>query len=234
MTERGAGQVAREAQHFQVGPSSMHWDGTTLVVAIDEIAVPHLGRVRGQVRLHPVLMTDHVETIDSGGRHRWTPFAPSARVEVDLPKPGVSWSGHGYFDGNHGDRPLEADFSTWTWSRASMPDGAAAVLYDVQRRDGSELALALHFARDGVGRFASPPLARLPGTLWGVDRVTRSDGAALVLQTMEAAPFYTRSAIETELLGARVQGVHESLVMDRFTARWVQTLLPFRMPRIAR
>ncbi len=234
MTERGAGQVARTAHHFQVGPSAMRWDGATLVVAIDERAVPHLGRVRGQVRLHPVLMTDHVETIDSGGRHRWTPFAPSARVEVDLPMPGVAWSGHGYFDGNSGDRPLEADFATWTWSRATLPDGGAAVLYDVQRRDGSELALALRFGRDGVRAFPSPPPVSLPGTIWRVDRATRSDGGARVLQTLEAAPFYTRSAIETELLGARVSGVHESLVMDRFTARWVQTLLPFRMPRLAR
>ncbi len=234
MTERDSAQVTREAQHFQVGPSSMHWDGTTLVVAIDEIAVPHLGRVRGQVRLHPNFLTEHVETIDSHGRHRWTPFAPSARVEVELPRPGLSWAGHGYFDGNSGDRPLEADFSTWTWSRATLPDGGAAVLYDVVRRDGSALALALHFGRDGVGRFVSPPLARLPGTLWGVDRDTRSDGAARVLRTLEAAPFYTRSAVETELLGAVVTGVHESLVMDRFTARWVQTLLPFRMPRLAR
>lgn len=234
MTERGAGQVTRTAAHFQVGPSSMHWDGTTLVVAIDERSVPHLGRVRGQVRLHPLLQTEHMETIDSHGRHRWTPFAPSARVELELPQPGLTWSGHGYFDGNHGARPLEADFTSWTWSRATMPDGAAAVLYDVARRDGSELSLALHFAHDGVGRFFAPPRVALPGTLWGVDRTTRSDSTARVLQTMEAAPFYTRSAIETELLGARVAGVHESLEMDRFTARWVQTLLPFRMPRLAR
>ena len=234
MTERGAGQVTRDAHHFQVGPSAMHWDGSVLVVDVDELAVPHLGRVQGQIRLYPEMITDHVQTIDSHGLHRWTPFAPRARVELRLPRPGLSWAGHGYFDGNSGDRPLEADFATWTWSRASLPDGGAAVLYDVVRRDGSMLDLALRFGPAGVSAFPSPPPVSLPGTIWRVDRATRSDGGARVLQTMEAAPFYTRSAIETELLGARVQGVHESLAMDRFTARWVQTLLPFRMPRLAR
>jgi len=33
------------------------------------------------------------------------------------------------------------------------------------------------------------------------------------------------------LLGESVTAMHESLSLDRFRARWVQMLLPFRMPR---
>ena len=234
MTERSGAVVSRDAEHLRIGPSVMHWDGAQLRVEIDERSVPHLGRIRGTVRVTPHALTAHVEAIDSEGEHRWTPFAPSARVEVDLPHPGLRWSGHGYFDGNHGSRPLEADFRAWTWSRATLSDGGAAVLYDVERRDGSLLELALRIHPDGqITRFDSPPLAPLDGTIWGVDRVTRADAGSTprILHTMEAAPFYTRSALETTLLGQRVTGVHESLDMDRFTARWVQRLLPFRMPR---
>jgi carotenoid 1,2-hydratase len=32
--------------------------------------------------------------------------------------------------------------------------------------------------------------------------------------------------------GHDVTAMHESLSLDRFDSRWVQTLLPFRMPRL--
>jgi carotenoid 1,2-hydratase len=40
--------------------------------------------------------------------------------------------------------------------------------------------------------------------------------------------------LSSRLLGEEVNAVHESLSLDRFRTRWVQTLLPFRMPRRAR
>ena len=52
----------------------------------------------------------------------------------------------------------------WTWSRAATDDGVT-VLYDVERRDGSDLSLALHFDRYGdIQDFMPPPRARLPTT----------------------------------------------------------------------
>ena len=47
--------MTRDAHHFQVGPSAMHWDGSVLVVDVDELAVPHLGRVQGQVLVELLL-----------------------------------------------------------------------------------------------------------------------------------------------------------------------------------
>lgn len=82
---------------------------------------------------------------------------------------------------------------------------------------------------------APPPLLRLPTTGWGVRRNTRADAeyGARVIDTLENAPFYSRSLLETHLGGVSRPAIHESLNLDRFRSRWVQCLLPFRMPRIA-
>jgi carotenoid 1,2-hydratase len=45
---------------------------------------------------------------------------------------------------------------------------------------------------------------------------------------------YARALVLTQLLGVPVTAVHESLDLNRFASRWVQTLLPFRMPRRGR
>ena len=50
--------------------------------------------------------------------------------------------------------------------------------------------------------------------------------------SLEDTPFYARSLLTTRLLGATVPAMHESLCLDRFAARWVQAILPFRMPRV--
>jgi carotenoid 1,2-hydratase len=66
-----------------------------------------------------------------------------------------------------------------------------------------------------------------------VARDTRADPGyqPKQVQSMLDAPFYSRSAVRTRLDGEETVGVHEALDLDRFASRWVQTLLPFRMPR---
>lgn len=233
MTERGAGALARSADSFVVGPSSLAWDGTALTIAIDEVAVPLPQRLRGTVRLFPSALTGHAEVLAGAGRHRWRPIAPVARVEVAMDRPALAWTGHGYWDANAGDEPLEDGFACWTWSRAPVGSGAA-VLYDAIRRDGTAASLALRFGADGrVARAEAPPEAALPGTLWRIPRRTRADDGTTprVLATLEDAPFYARSTLATRLYGEDTTAVHESLSLDRFRTRWVKLLLPFRMPR---
>jgi carotenoid 1,2-hydratase len=76
----------------------------------------------------------------------------------------------------------------------------------------------------------------LTTTGWRIRRETRADagGAATIVRTLEDTPFYARTLVSTQLLGVPVTAVHESLDLNRFASRWVQTLLPFRMPRHAR
>jgi carotenoid 1,2-hydratase len=235
MTERGRGAVRRTPGTFQVGPSALHWDGDSLAIEVDEIAVPFPRRVRGRIRVTPACATRNTYALDAEGLHRWSPLAPAARVEVDLHAPELRWQGTGYLDANDGDGPLERSFARWHWSRAAHGDGAT-VLYDVDRRGGDRFALALQFdAAGGASMLEPPPRVALPSTRWWrMPRTTGSDREAQVLATLEDVPFYARSLVRQQVRGRTLDAFHESLCLDRFDSRWVQVLLPFRMPRVAR
>jgi carotenoid 1,2-hydratase len=204
-----------------------------MVVHIEEVGAPIPRRIRGTVRVHPTALTGARFTLDQAGRHRWSPIAPASRVEVSLQQPGLTWSGPGYLDTNDGDRPLEADFRQWDWCRAPH-NGGAAILYNAERIEGGEQSLALQVDENGnVHPFEAPPRAAMAPTLWRVPRHTRAEpgSAPRVMKTLTDSPFYARSVIETRLLGQTLTAVHESLDMARFTAPWVQAMLPFRVPR---
>lgn len=234
MTERGRGSLSQTPDRLGIGPSAMHWDGDTLVIDINEIGAPIPSRLRGQVRVHPEAINTHDFPLDAAGRHRWWPIAPVARVEVDFQHPDLRWSGPGYLDSNQGSEPLEKTFQRWDWSRAELREGAA-ILYDITARDGQDRELALHVDRTGrVEAFEPPPRVSLPTTgIWRIARGTQSEAGppAKVIDTLEDTPFYARSVVESRLRGEQATSVHESLCLDRFRSGWVQTLLPFRMPR---
>jgi carotenoid 1,2-hydratase len=234
MTERGRRHLARDATHLSLGPSSLAWDGTALTVTVDERGAPLPWRLRGTVRLRPEALTSACFPLDAAGHHRWRPIAACSTVEVDFQEPGLRWTGPAYFDFNAGDAPLETGFRQWDWSRARVP-GGTAILYDVSRRSGETLSLAMHVDRAGtVTELPCPPAAALPRTLWRLPRQTRADPDCVpdVLRTFEDTPFYARSLVRSELGGRPVTTIHESLSLDRFRAPWVQAMLPFRMPRV--
>lgn len=234
MTERNAQALARGAHWLRIGPSSLAWDGETLTIEINERCAPIPRSLRGRVTLRPQHVLEKQYVLAENGLHLWHPIAPRARVEVDFSDPGWRWSGHGYWDSNTGQAPMEDAFRTWNWSRARLMDGRLAVLYDIERRDSSQERLALEFGPGaGVSPFVAPGPVLLPSGMWGVARATRSDhGNARVVRMLEDGPFYTRSAITTQLLGQPVVAMHESLDLDRIRKQWVRMLLPFRMPRI--
>jgi len=236
LTERGREGLSRDETHLRIGPSQVEWTGTQLVFHIDEVGMPIPRRVRGTVRVTPESAPASPFVLDAAGGHRWFPFGPRAHIEVAMREPDLDWSGAGYLDGNAGDVPLERSFVEWDWSRADL-DRGAAVLYDATRRDGTKLAIAARFAEDGsIEAFEPPPRVALATTGWRIDRATRSAAGAAprVVETLEDTPFYARSVVSAEWLGQRVTAMHESLSLDRFDARWVQMLLPFRMPRVRR
>jgi carotenoid 1,2-hydratase len=233
MTERGRGALGAEASALAIGLSSLRWDGNGLAIAIDEVTAPLPSRLRGTVRVRPAAMTGRVFTLDPGGRHRWWPIAPQARVEW-------LWRARRFAGAarptrrQRRRRALEAAFSRWDWCGARLPDRRRRPLRVTA--PGRRRALD----RDPRGRprpnarhRAAPPAA-LPATRWWrAPRETRADAghAPAVGRTFEDAPFYARSLLSTHLLGRPVTAVHESLSLDRFRAPWVQALLPFRMPR---
>jgi carotenoid 1,2-hydratase len=232
MTERSGAAVARAPDLLAVGPSAMRWTGGALVIDLDEIAVPFPRRVRGRIRLIPQAINTAPFALDPAGRHVWRAIAPRARVEVEMDRPGLKWSGSAYWDMNHGSESLEEGFVDWQWSRAHL-GREVAVIYEGLRRDRSGFAAALRFDAAGVPREEElPPAASLPRTLWWMPRRTRSDdGRARVRKTWEDAPFYTRSTVAARLFGEDVAAVHESLCLNRFASPIVQRMLPYRMPR---
>ncbi|MGJ3230821.1 MAG: hypothetical protein ACFE0P_03410 [Oceanicaulis sp.] len=231
MTERGASDVRVTETTYTVGPSRVRFEDGALIYDIAEHGAPVPFPVRGRVTIRPGIEQGETFTLDAAGRHVWRPVWPHAHVHAAFDAPDLEFEGEGYVDANAGAEPLEAGFTSWNWSRAATEDGAA-ILYDSLWRDGGEHGLALSIGRDGKARrFEAPPVAPLPKVGWGVARATRSHGAARVVKTLEDTPFYSRSLVETEILGAPRTFMHESLDLDRFASGWVKTLLPFRMPR---
>jgi len=232
MTERGAGALARSRENFAVGSSALRWDGQGLDIDIVEVCAPWPHRLVGRVRLDVETFNARVFELEPVGRHLWRPIAPLARVSVTMSHPALQWRGHGYFDTNRGDEPLEAGFRGWSWSRARVREGAR-VFYESENRRGGQTALSLLFAENGalVERLA-PDLVRLPQTRWRLPRSTRSENPAHVIATLEDAPFYARSNIAHRIDGEDAVSVHESLDLDRFANPVVKAMLPFRMPRV--
>lgn len=239
MTERGRAAVARSAQRLAIGRSSLGADRAGLVLQIDETTCPWPSPLRGTIRLRPAAFASTVHRLDANGRHRWQPLAPQAPVEVDFEQPALHWRGHGYFDTNDGDEPLEDAFDGWHWSRTVGADHAAGTVvhYDVAPRAGGRHVIALRYEADGQCRRLEPSLLQpLDPTGWRLARAVRSEAggapsAPRLMRTLEDTPFYSRSLVAVRAEGRHCMAMHESLSLARFRAPWVRWLLPFRMPR---
>ena len=233
MTERGARSLQRDKDTLTIGPSSVRFDGASLIFNIDEKTSRWSSPIRGEVRATPRALLDRHYRLDSAGRHRWWPLAPMARIEVDLHSPAMRWSGDAYCDSNEGDEPLERGIESWHWMRGTI-DRDAVVIYDVRDRRASESVFALRFARDGsVDAIRPPALCRLNSSKWLLPRATRSDTHASIVETLDDTPFYVRSIVNTQLCGRELICVHESLSLNRFASPIVQAMLPFRLRRKA-
>ena len=234
MTDRGRSALRQTASRLQVGPSMMRWEDGRLIIDIDEISSPPLiSRVRGQIRVTPSAVTGVELALTPDRSHVWRPFAPVADIEVEIDRPGWTWTGHGYFDANFGTRALEEDFSYWTWGRYPTPGGAQC-FYDAERLDGTHLEAGIAFDRDGhARRIPLPPKARMSRSLWAVARETRADPGYRPRQVknMLDAPFYSRSAVCTQLGGIETVGVHEALDLRRFRSPLLKPMLAVRVPR---
>jgi carotenoid 1,2-hydratase len=233
MTERSRASMSRSVDHFAVGPSALHWDGSALTITVDEWSNPLPQRVRGRIRLHPGALFNQTWPLDDDARHHWGPLAPASRVEVDLDHPDLRWEGAGYFDSNEGSEPIERPFSSWDWSRSTLADGSSAVVYDVRQKAGADRLLALRFRPDGtVESFAADARHPLSRTFWRVPRHMRSADAPQVVETLEDTPFYQRAVLDATVCGERATTFHESLDVGKLERLSTRLMLPWRMPRV--
>jgi len=231
LAERSLLDFDRSADGVRMGASTMQWDGDRLRIDIDQRTTPLRRPLRGTVVLHPEAQTGLELTIDERGEHRWWPIAPLARIDVDFPRRGFRFSGHGYHDANAGDVPLEATFRTWSWSRARAKNGAY-LTYDVTCASGADRSHAFHVSSSGALREIDATWTMpLPSTLFGLDRSARVDvrTSPKVVRSLEDGPFYARALVETELGGERVIAMHETLAAHRLRHEWVRAMTRFRM-----
>lgn len=230
MTERGGRHVKRSPTLFEVGPSAMEWDGNELIIRFNERCSPLPFPIRGEVRLRASQFYADSVDLDSDGKHHWQAVAPTARVDVKLESPQLTWSGTAYHDMNWGSEPLELAFRDWMWLRAETPHGTT-VLYDVTTRSGVRRAFGRRFESGHVWEQALPEQQELSTGFWGMRRPILSEGSAQLKATLEDAPFYTRNHVSVTIDDQSCDAVHESLSLTRFAHPVVQLMLPFRMPR---
>jgi len=232
MTERGRKHTSRDSNRFSIGPSEVHWDGTSLNIRVNEVSAPIPYKVAGHIRIEPFQLFNFSTPIDLQSKHRWGPIAPSGRVEVSFDDPHQKWIGTAYLDSNEGDEPIENGFHSWDWSRSLMANGDTAVLYDLRYKNDSNNTLSLLFNRQGEVETFEPPMRNeLPLTAWRVSRGLRSSTAVEISEQLEDTPFYQRAIMKSELLGERVTSFHESLSIPRLVSPVVRAMLPWRMPR---
>ncbi len=227
MTERSESSLSRDAGHFTVAGSSLHWDGDALRIHVDERSAPWFRKVTGDIVLRPHGLNDTGFVPDANARHLWHPIAPVANIDVTMSSPAWGWTGSGYFDTNCGSEPLEAGFRRWSWSR-SAGHRDCRIDYAIEQRDGMHRSTSLHFDDSGgITEQELPPRIDLQTGLWQVQRHVFSDHHPQSVRDLEDTPFYTRSLLN---YGER-HDMHEFLDLDRFRSGWVRFLLPFRMPR---
>ncbi len=232
MTERAARHCHRDASSFVVGPSRLDWDGQCLHIRLSEVTVPWMKKISGHIRLWPQALSSYSVALDTAGRHRWGPLSPVGRIEVDLPEPGLKWSGQAYLDSNEGDEPIEDGFKLWDWSRTHMPDGSTEVTYDMHGAGAPDRLLRLCFGADGqVQDLPEVPIQTLSKTAWRIPRRARAIDRARVQHQLEDTPFYQRCVLARPELGSDVHTFHETLSVPRFVSPIVQGMLPWRMPR---
>lgn len=235
LTERDQTAVTVTPSCFQIGPSAITRTTSGLHIALDEICVPIPSRITGHVDVFFPNMTQQCFALDAAEQHRWWPIAPCADVRVELQKPNLQWSGRGYVDSNGGTVPLESTFRGWHWTRTEPKLGLGQIFYNRQFWDGSSSGFTITYDEANSlnvdqGRADATPLPATP--IWRCSRpVVSSDPRARVVKTFEDTPFYARSKLALEQQGELVHAMHEYVDLARFKRRWVQTLLPFRMPR---
>lgn len=236
MTERDAARVQASADTLAIGHSRLARQGGTLSLAVDERCAPWPSRLRGTIECElPSYPALPPLSLSADDRHQWQPVAPHTRIRVAFQAPALRWEGTAYVDGNRGSVPLEDSFERWHWSRSHAADGSTRIRYDVVEVGGRTTARTIDIASDGSTRNGPPGRAHaLPATRWfSLQRPTRVlDGATVeALETLENAPFYSRSRYTERVAGEPHSVIHESLDLRRFVNPAVQELLPFRAPR---
>ena len=229
MTERGAAALDQSSSCLSIGPSAVHLTDTGVTIQIDERATPFGQRVQGTVQLRFQRAVETCFELDDAGEHWWW-LRRRWRRWTWMARPALKWAGSAYMDSNFGARPIETDSHLELVPRTPGGEGCQ-IHHDTQLAGGGSKHLSLSIDEAGALQRETFPALILPkGPIWRVERPSRLPASErMSIKTLEDTPFYTRSQIRVN----EQEFMHESLDLRRFCQPWVQTLLPFRMPRVA-
>ena len=193
-------------------------------------------RMRGTVTVDLGTMFDDVHALDAHGRHAGGRSRPVRERPCISTSPRCRWRGRAYVDMNAGTEPLEAGFRNWTLvaggcrrrRRASSTTSSSATAHGVAWR--STIGRT-----DRSGTSIADPVQGLPRTGWRVSRSTRAAAERPARVVAHAG----RHAVLQPLAACLRAGRRDAQRDPRkrrsrpLPARWVQMLLPFKMPRRA-
>ncbi|MFO0578535.1 MAG: hypothetical protein U1A78_31410 [Polyangia bacterium] len=198
-----------------------------------------------------------------GAAHFWQPLCPrsAADVELQLGARRIRFRGTAYCDRNYGAGRLEDAFARWGWAHgfatSDTPDsdgdgaGAAVMIYDALRRDGTRRRIAIRLpgpdraavVSESVEAANEPGPERASGGFFWLRVPPSFRAGPYVCERRPGragrlldAPFYARFAarlLDTDRPEARYEGVGEYLDLDRFASRWVQHLLRYKTRHVA-
>lgn len=275
MNEHAPATLRADDASLAVGASAVRYlpDGG-LRFELDEDTTRFFGRAGERLTGHitvaappppgpPLLLGEDAR----GAAHFWQPLCPrsAAVVELQLGPRRIGFRGTAYCDRNYGAGRLEDAFARWGWAHgfatSETPggdgggdgdsDGAAVMVYDALRRDGTRRRIAIRLpgpdraavVTESVEAATAPEPARASGGFFWLRVPPSFTAGPYVCERRPGragrlldAPFYARFAariLDTGRPDARYEGVGEYLDLDRFASRWVQHLLRYKTRHVA-
>ena len=229
---RSAGTAEKDRHDLKIGGASVSWANRHLTISFSQLPSGRLGRaLSGRIQIDPVALTESELPITADGAHVWRPFAPTARVHVDLGTKLGHWVGHGGFDGYFGTRSLGMEFKSWSRSRFPMVDGGL-LFVEAHRAARPPITAGYHFTDDGMATaIALPERLPLASTIWALERAVRGDDGTVPREilTVINLPDQSSALVETILSAQKLTGLHETVDLRR--RRWLHQIASLGLAR---
>jgi carotenoid 1,2-hydratase len=214
-------------ESLAIGDSTLVYAGDgSLVLTVAERTAPWARSLLARLTLTPTTAAAPEVSLDARRRHRWEARIPRAAARLELPDLGITRTGIGYHDANHGAEALGDGVSGWWWSRLHTPE-RTLVRY---RTHGGPRTIELEARVGTAARTAAvaAPEPALRRSAWGL-ALPRDIGAGDVIlrarHLLESSPFYARQ--ETRL--GELHALGESADFRRFRSPLIRWMAYFRM-----
>ena len=208
---------------LSIGRSRVQWREGGVRFEVDERTAPWGRPVKALLELTAESPAGEEVQLLRGQPHHWQPLMPRATATLEVPTHGVSSSGRGYHDTNHGAEPLGGGVPGWQWMRAH---GSEATTVHYRLHTGEQLRVVANRAGVSLERSQSEELPQAR-TGWGLEvpgQLPTGEGRLPRGGLLESSPFYARFAAGQP--GVDVMG--EAADFRRFHSPCIRWMAHFR------